>query len=748
MDHTPYTLYSGFADYAPKEKPGEVFLWRPEFDFFKDADIKTQPSDSEVSATNREGLDQSITKIAAHFKLGRGQQLILEPASEVIKREDKYRSKCRVPTPGKELTTFLYEVPLGLRKRPWEQPVQDCCSTVSILRPITEGPVTYKDLPNRTATLAQSFIKSPSSKWTHEHPPQLRLSVQMSKKILIWARIMLVNKEDREALQKTDIFRGVLASIYHCEVDPSLVAAFLTHWNIDGHTLLTSQGEMGFPLHTISDAMGIPIVGRLYEEFIPLEPAMCGHVESLYAIYSNLCPVDMKPGSGLVTISTWVDHFLDDRANSFKVSPPSGFADPADPLLQKVHFRVEVRDGLPTAVLGKQRLPFAVTYSPVLYRAAFIAAWLCTYCIPVMAGHYIRPEVFNMAVKIAEGIRVAIGVASLAFLYRKLDSVHRSIANDTKIANECPLFIPGHFIMGWFASFLKKAPIFASLSCPAQHPPFIIDWRGVKSYTMAEAHRIFHDFDDSGQGLCFLDFLGRSSLRFPEGDKLYYIQDGRTNYHGRKFMISICAMELLASCSLGGVTHRRGEHFDNQVYCPHRFARMFNCDQLIPDINFQAEDGKTNSLDFQSYSPNSRDESLQILLRRHLSSRWRPDGHTFSAQPLARGTRCSYFYISWCNQAFGFLQNPSLFYDKPHKVPRAICAPASKPGEHLIARGINQKLMLTQIIIYLFFLFFFLFFRGERRRQGFCNHGESSKKPYSQTINKARRGGGGTSSGQ
>jgi len=52
----------------------------------------------------------------------------------------------------------------------------------------------------------------------------------------------------------------------------------------------------------------------------------------------------------------------------------------------------------------------------VLYRPAFIAAWLYTYCIPVRAGHYIRPEVFSMAVKIAEGTRVAIGVASLAFL--------------------------------------------------------------------------------------------------------------------------------------------------------------------------------------------------------------------------------------------------------------------------------------------------------------------------------------------
>jgi hypothetical protein len=41
MTCTPYTLYSGSVDYAPKEKQGEIFYWREEFDFFKDADAGT-----------------------------------------------------------------------------------------------------------------------------------------------------------------------------------------------------------------------------------------------------------------------------------------------------------------------------------------------------------------------------------------------------------------------------------------------------------------------------------------------------------------------------------------------------------------------------------------------------------------------------------------------------------------------------------------------------------------------------------
>jgi hypothetical protein len=80
--------------------------------------------------------------------------------------------------------------------------------------------------------------------------------------------MMLLSQEDIEYFRRADIDRGIMASIYHCHIDSSLVAAFLTYWNIDGHTLITSQGEMGYPLHTVYDAMGIPFSGRLYEEYM------------------------------------------------------------------------------------------------------------------------------------------------------------------------------------------------------------------------------------------------------------------------------------------------------------------------------------------------------------------------------------------------------------------------------------------------------------------------------------------------
>jgi hypothetical protein len=37
--------------------------------------------------------------------------------------------------------------------------------------------------------------------------------------------MMLVNSEDEDILQKTNVFCGVLASLYHFRADPLLVAA-------------------------------------------------------------------------------------------------------------------------------------------------------------------------------------------------------------------------------------------------------------------------------------------------------------------------------------------------------------------------------------------------------------------------------------------------------------------------------------------------------------------------------------------
>ena len=474
-----------------------------------------------------------------------------------------------------------------------------------------------------------------------------------------------------------------MASIYQCRVDPCLVAAFLTYWNVHGHTLITTQGEMGYPLHTVYDAMGIPISGGLYEEYIPLPSTGRGHVRTLYSIYADLCPVNMSAGAGLVTISAWVDNFFDDPNNDFELSSKKTYASRLDPLLQEEDFRVEVRGDRPTLIVGDLSMSYRVAYPSVVYRAAFIAAWLCTDCVPAEEGQYIRPEVFVMAVKLAKGNRRAIGVASLAFLYRSLDEAYNNIVTGVSPANECSLFIPGRFIMGWYASFMKSIEPTASLNCTIPYAPHVIDFRRRELMSLMDALNLFWEFDDAGEGLRSLDFIGRSIVRFPKSG--LRLQDERAKPHVHR-EITIAAVDLFISCTVGGVTHRRGENFDNRVYCPHLFARMFNYDQTVPATVMPANnDPKTNSLDFDSYLSNSREESLHILARRHLAF-LRPEGHILFVHPASRRTRRTLNYIRWCGKAFSFLQSPDAYCVLAEAPQHMEAAPSLTSGNLLITK--------------------------------------------------------------
>ena len=99
--------------------------------------------------------------------------------------------------------------------------------------------------------------------------PRIRTGAPHYLKFLIWARAVLISKFEKGLLERAGIVKGVLASLYQVENCWPLLEAFISFWNSDGHTIVTSQGEMGYPLLALQDAMGIPISGRLYDEYVP-----------------------------------------------------------------------------------------------------------------------------------------------------------------------------------------------------------------------------------------------------------------------------------------------------------------------------------------------------------------------------------------------------------------------------------------------------------------------------------------------
>uniref|UniRef100_A0A0E0P704 Aminotransferase-like plant mobile domain-containing protein n=1 Tax=Oryza rufipogon TaxID=4529 RepID=A0A0E0P704_ORYRU len=252
---------------------------------------------------------------------------------------------------------------LGSQYQPGAGPVGEP-GDMQILKPNFFSEAGVYDLPRHTVTLEQQFINSTTKRWVEGRPMQLRMEVSPNDKLMLWAHMLLVNLEEPACLKKAGIFRGLMASIYKCQKDPALVAAFLTYWNVDGHTLITSQAEMGYPLHTMYDAMGILISGRLYEEFIPLPSTVHGH--TLHNIYADQCPLQLNEGPGLVTISTWVNHFFGNDPVSIQSFLPDGFADPTKPLYEDRGFHVELRNNRPTAIMCDLEMSYIYTYPLVL----------------------------------------------------------------------------------------------------------------------------------------------------------------------------------------------------------------------------------------------------------------------------------------------------------------------------------------------------------------------------------------------
>lgn len=105
---------------------------------------------------------------------------------------------------------------------------------------------------------------------------------------------------------------------------------------------------MGYPLLLVDDAMGIPISGHAYDEFIP--PPFCAEdsaVNTLHAVYAKLCQHRLAHGAegeGLVTIKEWTDYFLQDKERIKDVTevnyPVDFYAAIDDPLLKHFHFRL------------------------------------------------------------------------------------------------------------------------------------------------------------------------------------------------------------------------------------------------------------------------------------------------------------------------------------------------------------------------------------------------------------------------
>ena len=98
-----------------------------------------------------------------------------------------------------------------------------------------------------------------------------------------------------------------------------------------------------------------------------------------------------------ISIAEWVDYFLGDMEG-----PSNFYASVEDPLLQELKFRVSSQNAQsPMSIYFSDKvMQFKSECTRVRLLAVFISIWLCSYCVPIGEGAYIRPEVFMAAASI------------------------------------------------------------------------------------------------------------------------------------------------------------------------------------------------------------------------------------------------------------------------------------------------------------------------------------------------------------
>jgi len=128
--------------------------------------------------------------------------------------------------------------------------------------------------------------------------------------VMEWTKRVLTCFE--EPLQQVGIFGAVGVSQFPYHFDVNVWRAFCEFWGPLTNTLHHGTGEVGISLHDLERVGGLPILGDIYEEFLPQNKDLRSHnkypaaVAELLRIHTELCEFHKAKH---IYYDLWVDHF-------------------------------------------------------------------------------------------------------------------------------------------------------------------------------------------------------------------------------------------------------------------------------------------------------------------------------------------------------------------------------------------------------------------------------------------------------
>nr|GLL16876.1 uncharacterized protein LOC105973838 [Ipomoea trifida] len=244
-----------------------------------------------------------------------------------------------------------------------------------------------------------------------------------------------------------------------------IVQAFCEAWCPRTNTLITSSDEMSISLRDLYMLGGLTLFGDIYDERIPNALDLnkgsytcCAH---LFEAFFHL--TQQENHTTFIQASRWID-FWCRKTRRYPAPPPRKENKKSRP--KATHNPSGILETAPRWS-HVSKAPFVELNIPPnleqeVYLAAFLACWLCTFALPGDPTATIRPETFNMACRMARGIKVCLAPPVLASIYYGLNSISESFSPG-QIGTPFPI----HYVYGWLAAYFNthfKTPSLLLLS--------------------------------------------------------------------------------------------------------------------------------------------------------------------------------------------------------------------------------------------------------------------------------------------
>ncbi|KAJ8438299.1 hypothetical protein Cgig2_015042 [Carnegiea gigantea] len=249
-----------------------------------------------------------------------------------------------------------------------------------------------------------------------------------------WTKRVLTHFE--EPLKQAGIFGVVGVSQFPYHFDANVWWAFYELWGSLTNTLHHGAGEVGISLYNLEQVRGLPILGDIYEEFLPQNKDLVGNnkypavVAELLRIHAELYEFHKAKH---IYYDLWLDHFYQEHLVYF------AYGEQTDSEKEKV----ETKKRSPLCISRQKRMA-DLNIIAEGELTAFLTFWLSRFVSP-HDKEVIRPETFVMTALMASRQRVFLAPIVPSYIYHGLGDA----ASNPDYPGKANTIFPIHYVIGW-----------------------------------------------------------------------------------------------------------------------------------------------------------------------------------------------------------------------------------------------------------------------------------------------------------